>query len=474
MSTQLSWKFLKAKAGHYWEVYNGDGELVGRSSQYFTGTSGVQYNARLLGYEEKYSDNIDWQFGENEENNWDWSAFSTVNFEQIASSHESFASREEAEQNAELFGYNPVTTARAVSYRWLWWLLGALALLGLIFFWPQLSKTNNSSTNNKPTFAYQLNQSDISVFNDLLNTSGTNNDLTRDQYTVFAPMNSSFANFTPDQMTELKQLANRGILNTFLNNHIVKFNYPKNALTNNLAFKAVSGKDLTITRDGDSASINGVQILDDGTETQNGTLYKISGSLSGTDFLAQLINAPDATPTNSMSSSSSSETPTSSVSMSSSSVASVSSSSVAEIVPTSLNTYDTLNADAQFSTLVKALNAAGLADSIRNGGYTLLAPTNSAFAKIGDEEVNRLLLPENQAELIRILKFHVLPGNLTSDTLKASTQQTTLLGNYLYVSNNNNILVVSGNTDATIIKRDIKTASGLIQVLDSVLTPTGK
>lgn len=122
-----------------------------------------------------------------------------------------------------------------------------------------------------------------------------------------------------------------------------------------------------------------------------------------------------------------------------------------------------------FSTLVTALQAADLVGALQaEGPFTVFAPTNDAFAALPEGTLESLLLPENQAELVRILTYHVVPAAAPSSALSSGQQVTTLEGSPVTVTIENGVIKIN---DATVITPDIEAANGIIHVIDAVLIP---
>ena len=122
-----------------------------------------------------------------------------------------------------------------------------------------------------------------------------------------------------------------------------------------------------------------------------------------------------------------------------------------------------------FNTLVAAVTAAGLVDTLKGPGpFTVFAPTDAAFAKLPAGTVESLLLPENKAKLTEILTYHVVPGE---------TRAAALAGQFL------NVATVAGPTvqidgrsgvrvnDAMVVAADVDASNGVIHVIDTVLLP---
>ena len=121
-----------------------------------------------------------------------------------------------------------------------------------------------------------------------------------------------------------------------------------------------------------------------------------------------------------------------------------------------------------FSTLVTAVKAAGLVDTLNSKGpFTVFAPTNAAFAKLPAGTVESLLKPENKDKLAAILTYHVVSGKvLAADVVKLKSADTV---NGKAVTNNTAKGVKVNN--ATVTATDVKASNGVIHVIDTVLIP---
>jgi transforming growth factor-beta-induced protein len=141
-----------------------------------------------------------------------------------------------------------------------------------------------------------------------------------------------------------------------------------------------------------------------------------------------------------------------------------------------MNIVETAVDDGRFTTLVAALQAAGLDDDLTGEGpFTVFAPTDDAFNLLPAGTVDTLLEPANQNLLIDILTFHVFDGRvLAADAIaSAGTALTMLNGSDLRVDVVNNMVILSlnGNRQATVTFTDIETTNGVIHVIDAVLDP---
>ncbi len=134
------------------------------------------------------------------------------------------------------------------------------------------------------------------------------------------------------------------------------------------------------------------------------------------------------------------------------------------------------------TTLVAAVQAAGLADTLSGAGpFTVFAPTNSAFDKLPAGTVDTLLRPENRAQLANILTYHVVSGRVTASDLMdmiragggSATLRTVAGGNLTArMSGNSVILVDAAGGTATVTQADVMQSNGVIHVTDTVSMPT--
>lgn len=142
---------------------------------------------------------------------------------------------------------------------------------------------------------------------------------------------------------------------------------------------------------------------------------------------------------------------------------------------------DAAAASEDHTTLVAAVTAAGLADTLASAGpFTIFAPVNEAFSALPAGTVDTLLQPENKAQLVAVLTYHVVPGRLDAADLvsraQASGGQTTVetvQGETLTVSLEGDAVVLTdakGGT-ATVTVADLGQSNGVIHVIDAVLLP---
>jgi uncharacterized surface protein with fasciclin (FAS1) repeats len=128
---------------------------------------------------------------------------------------------------------------------------------------------------------------------------------------------------------------------------------------------------------------------------------------------------------------------------------------------------DTAASAPQFSTLVTAVKAAGLVETLKGPGpFTVFAPTNDAFARVPKEKLNALLA--DKSALTEVLTYHVVPGKVTAADVIKLTEAKTVQGGKLAVRAGNGVVTVDG---ARVVKTDIHCSNGVIHVIDAVVMP---
>ena len=127
----------------------------------------------------------------------------------------------------------------------------------------------------------------------------------------------------------------------------------------------------------------------------------------------------------------------------------------------------------EFSTLVAAVKAAGLADTLSGAGpVTVFAPTNAAFEKLPAGTVDSLLKPENKDKLAGILTYHVVPGKVMAADVKPGAVKTVNGASFTIGVQGNDVVITDaqGNT-SKVVQTDIPASNGVIHVIDTVLLP---
>jgi len=130
---------------------------------------------------------------------------------------------------------------------------------------------------------------------------------------------------------------------------------------------------------------------------------------------------------------------------------------------------DTAIAADDFNTLVAAVQATELVDTLKGDGpFTVFAPTDAAFAALPEGTLDSLLLPENKDQLTAILTYHVVAGKvMAADIAGKETSATTVQGSDLAINATDGVKI----NDANVVTADVKTSNGVIHIIDKVLLP---
>ena len=133
---------------------------------------------------------------------------------------------------------------------------------------------------------------------------------------------------------------------------------------------------------------------------------------------------------------------------------------------------DTAVKAGSFNTLVAAVKAAGLVETLKGAGpFTVFAPTDEAFAKLPKGTVEDLLKPDNKAKLTSILTYHVVPGKIMSkDIAGKALKAKSVQGAEISVDATKGVMVDT----AKVVTADIETSNGVIHVIDTVIIPPAK
>ncbi len=247
-------------------------------------------------------------------------------------------------------------------------------------------------------------------------------------FTVFAPTNAAFAKLPKATLDAL--LAD------------------KKALTDVLTYHVVAGKVLAadvVRLDGKAAkTVNGAEVkiaVKDGKVLLNGSVGVTATDVLASNGVVHVIDTvllpPAATPAS---------------------------------APTPANSIVAIaSGDPRFSTLVAAVKAAGLVDTLNGAGpFTVFAPTNTAFAVLGEEAISSLLKPENKKLLTDVLTYHVVAGKVgSSDVVKVQSAKTVQGGNVRVTLRDGGVFINSARIQIV----DIAASNGVIHVIDTVLLP---
>jgi len=237
-------------------------------------------------------------------------------------------------------------------------------------------------------------------------------------FTVFAPSDPAFGKLPKGTVPALLTKEMRGRLTSILTWHVVPGRLTaKDVMKAGGFLETLNGQRLPVTMSGDDVMVGGARISTTDIDCSNGIIHVIDSVM----------------------------------------------------LPAEKNIVATAAAAGQFKTLLTAATEAGLAPVLSGKGpFTILAPTDAAFAKLPAGTVESLLKPENRAKLQTILKYHVFTGRAYSNAVVKADKLTPLAGGDVRISVRDGKAYAN---DAQIVKTDIDGSNGVIHVIDSVLLP---
>jgi len=244
-------------------------------------------------------------------------------------------------------------------------------------------------------------------------------------FTVFAPTDDAFAALPEGTVESLLLPENKQALTDILLYHVVSGDVMAADVVNLESATTVLGKDVAIKVDGGKVYINDAEVILTDIETSNGVIHVIDSVLlppSEEDAMMEKT------------------------------------------------IVDIAVADGRFNTLVAAVTAAELVDTLNGEGpFTVFAPTDDAFAALPEGTVENLLLPENKQALTDILLYHVVSGKVMAADVVGLTSATTVLGKDITITvKDGNVYL---NDTIQVIITDIEASNGVIHVIDGVLLP---
>jgi uncharacterized surface protein with fasciclin (FAS1) repeats len=125
--------------------------------------------------------------------------------------------------------------------------------------------------------------------------------------------------------------------------------------------------------------------------------------------------------------------------------------------------------NGSFTTLVEAIKAAGLVDTLKGDGpFTVFAPTDEAFAKLPQGTLEMLLLPENKEKLVSVLTYHVVAGKVMAADIMKIDSAATLQGQKIIVNTMDGKVMID---NAEVVIADVQGSNGVIHVIDNVILP---
>jgi len=245
-------------------------------------------------------------------------------------------------------------------------------------------------------------------------------------FTVFAPTDDAFAALPAGTLDELLKPENKQKLTDILLYHVVSGKVMAADAVKLTSAKTVLGKDVTIKVDMGNVYVNEAKVIITDIETSNGVIHVIDSVL--------LPPSEDA------------------------------------MMETKNTIVDVAVADGRFKTLVAAVTAAGLAETLSGEGpFTVFAPTDDAFAALPAGTLDTLLKPENKQKLTDILLYHVVSGKVMAADVVTLTSATTVLGKEVTITVKDGKVFL--NDTVQVIITDVEASNGVIHVIDAVLLP---
>ena len=237
-------------------------------------------------------------------------------------------------------------------------------------------------------------------------------------FTVFAPTDAAFAKLPAGTLEMLLKPENKAKLAAILTYHVVPGSVKAVDVVKLKYAGTVNGQRIDIKVDGAKVTVDGAAVTATDIACSNGVIHVID----------------------------------------------------AVILPVDGTVVDVAAKNGSFNTLVAAIKAAGLVETLSGKGpYTILAPTDEAFAKLPAGTLEMLLKPENKQQLVDILSYHVVPGVAAySDAVAKMTEVPTVLGKPVAVKVVDGKVMLNG---AKVVTADVEASNGVIHVIDTVLLP---
>ena len=239
-------------------------------------------------------------------------------------------------------------------------------------------------------------------------------------FTVFAPTDEAFAKLGAKTLEGLFQPENREALADILKYHVVPGRVAADEFSANPRPKTVNGATLTVAANGHGVAVNDATVIKADVRCSNGLIHVVDRVL----------------------------------------------------IPSKGGVLDLARRAGKFTTLTAAVKAAGLEEVLSGDGpFTVFAPTDEAFAKLGTKKLKSLLLPENKHLLAEILKYHVVAGRVSARDAVTAGKAKTLQGSKVEATIAEGRLVIGG---ARVLATDLDGGNGLVHVIDTVLVPPGQ
>lgn len=236
-------------------------------------------------------------------------------------------------------------------------------------------------------------------------------------FTVFAPTDEAFAKLPAGTVETLLKPENKAKLQAILLHHVVSGEVKASKAVKLTGATTLGGQRIDIDAGGGRVGVDGANVVKTDVMASNGVIHVIDRV----------------------------------------------------ILPSDKTIVETAAAAGSFSTLLAAAKAAGLAELLGSQGpFTVLAPTDAAFEKLGKGTIAELLKPENKAKLAAILKYHVIAGRVDAGSAVTAGAAATAQGGEVVFGIRDGRLVVNG---VEVIGTDVDASNGVIHVIDTVLMP---
>jgi transforming growth factor-beta-induced protein len=236
-------------------------------------------------------------------------------------------------------------------------------------------------------------------------------------FTVFAPTDEAFAKLPKGTIAELLKPENKSKLQGILAYHVVPGSVKAADVVKLSSAKTVQGQQIDIAVKDGAVTVNAANVMKTDIQTSNGVIHVIDSVM----------------------------------------------------LPADKDIVDTAVAAGSFNSLVAAIQAAGLVETLKGEGpFTVFAPSDDAIAKLPEGTIENLLKPENKDQLAAVLTYHVVAGKvMAADVVKLKSAKT-VLGKDVAVQVADGKVMIN---DANVVATDIETSNGVIHVIDSVLLP---
>ena len=239
-------------------------------------------------------------------------------------------------------------------------------------------------------------------------------------FTVFAPTDEAFAKLPAGTVESLLKPENKGKLSSILTYHVVSGKVLAKQVVGLKGAKTVNGQRVDIKTVDATVMIDGAKVETTDIQCDNGVIHVIDSV----------------------------------------------------ILPADQNIPEVASAAGKFTTLLAAVKAAGLVDTlVGKGPFTVFAPTDEAFGKLPAGTVQELLKPENKQKLVDILTYHVVPGRVYSEDAVAAKTAKTVQGGAISISVGSEGAKINSST---LVMADLDASNGVIHVIDTVLMPPAK